>query len=84
MSNMHQEFEFEGRKLEVRAESTPNHAGWTVRVFEDGRPATAIAYTVTYLTMIDTQMALNIDVVNELMKSAQRSVEQKWDTLVAD
>jgi len=82
MNPMHQEFQFEGRQLEVTADPSPNRAAWTVRVLDTGRPATATAYTVTYLTMFDTQIALNAEAIKDLMNTARRAVEMKWDRLV--
>jgi hypothetical protein len=81
---MHEEFEFEGRTLEIRADPSPNKAVWTIRVVHNGRPATATAYTVSYLTMLDTQLPIHAEVVKELMATARRAVERKWDALIVE
>jgi hypothetical protein len=73
-------FAFNDRSFEVRA--VADERGWRVRVFENGEPATATVYTVSWETTIDASMTLNVDVADHLMETAQISLERGWDRLL--
>lgn len=66
------EFSHRGRTLEVRA--TQSTEGWSVRVFEDGRPVTQVFYTVCYETDMNAAMQGD-DLVDALMRLAQEDIE---------
>lgn len=66
-------FEFDGRLLTVGAITTRD--GYSVRVYEDGRPVTRIFYTVAFETAIDMQTTgFTDDAVGNLMDLAKNDV----------
>lgn len=80
MGKRERPFEFKGRKLVVRA--VWDGPKWMARVFEGDRPVTATIYTVSWDTALDAKTSLNMDCVQEIMETAQRSVECEWDKLL--
>ena len=66
------------RRFEVRA--TPSETGWTVRVFEEGMPATPAIYSLTYQAK-DPKALFDVNAVEQLMTTAQRAAEEGWDRL---
>jgi len=69
-----QPFSTQGRSLEVRA--IPQTDRWEVRVFEGKRPATAVTYSIDYLTELGAR-AQGIDWVSvqALMGLAREDIE---------
>lgn len=74
-------FQYEGKELEVRA--TQTEVGWQVRVLENGKLATGVIYSVSWDVAIDARTQQPpTDLVEELMKNAQASVERGTDKLI--
>lgn len=68
------EFSYKDRQLQVRA--TPAGNAWTIRVFENGEPVTAIVYTVSHETAIDASMrSTPLHLVHQLMDLAKTDIE---------
>jgi len=51
MTTRTKEFDYDGRTLSVAAEFDGEQ--WRVRVFENGKPATQVVYSVSGLTEVD-------------------------------
>ena len=68
------EFEYDERKLEVRAFVADNE--FKVRVFENDVPVTGIVYTVTIETAFDAKVSgFSRDLIDELMALAESDVK---------
>ena len=70
MTTRTKEFDYDGRTLSVAAEFDGEQ--WRVRVFENGKPATQVVYSVSGLTEIDARMSQGIDCVGSLIEIAEK------------
>jgi hypothetical protein len=78
MTNIRErQFEFEGRKLTVRAVSLAE--GWKVRVFEGSTAVTGIVYEVKHEVAVDAlTKEVPVDLIEHLMAIAEGDVTRKW------
>lgn len=75
------QFEFEKKYYEIRIYSE----GWKfkVRAYLDNKPANGYTYVVELPTVFNLEEALNIDVIQELVKLSKKDIENKiWDKYV--
>jgi len=67
-------FSHKGRQLEIRA--VPFADEWKVRVFENGKQVTPVAYSVAHEARIDANWQLKTDLIEALMRLAQDDIER--------
>lgn len=69
-------FDAHGRSLEARVSMT--NAGFSVQVYEAGRPATAVKYSVSYETAFDADQTQRVDLVKSLVEVAHEDIRRGY------